>query len=80
MRKAINDALNAVVKDLTELPGGTDIAISMHVMELIGEITGTESELRDCINELCYKCGKYHEAYAGACDGCRWLEMKEGFR
>ena len=23
-------------------------------------------------NELCLKCGKYHEAHNGACDGCRW--------
>ena len=44
MRKEMNDALNAIVKDLTELPGGTDIQISMHAMELISAITGTALE------------------------------------
>lgn len=79
MRKETNEALNAIIKDLTELPGGTDVQISMHAMELISAITGTESDLHDCVNELCLKCGSYHESYAGACDGCRWKTVKEGF-
>ena len=29
-------------------------------------------ELKNCRNELCLKCGNYHERYAGACDGCRY--------
>ena len=29
-------------------------------------------ELRNCRNELCQRCGNYHESYAGACDGCRY--------
>ena len=33
------------------------------------------SELRDCRNELCLKCGNYREAHNGACDGCRWKEV-----
>ena len=76
----MNDALNAIIKDLTELPGGADVQISMHAMELISAITGTESDLKDCVNELCLKCGAYHESYLGACDGCRWKAVKEGFR
>ena len=80
MRQETNEALNAIVKDLTELPGGTDVQISMHAMELISAITGTESDLHDCVNELCLKCGAYHESYLGACDGCRWKAVKEGFR
>ena len=80
MRKAINDALNEIVRDLTELPGGTDPVISMHAMNLVSEINRTESDLKDCVNELCLKCGAYHESYLGACDGCRWKAVKEGFR
>jgi len=38
------------------------------------------SDLHDCVNELCLKCGQYREAYKGACDGCRWLAVKEGLR
>lgn len=30
------------------------------------------SELRDCRNELCLKCGDYKQRHLGACDGCRW--------
>ena len=38
------------------------------------------AELKDCVNELCLKCGAYHESYLGACDGCRWKTVKEGLR
>lgn len=31
-----------------------------------------ERELRDCRNELCYRCGRYREAHLGACDHCRY--------
>ena len=80
MRKATNEAVNAVVRDLTELPGGDAFDVSLHVMSLISEITGAESDLKDCVNELCLKCGSYREAHLGACDGCRWKAVKEGFR
>ena len=33
-----------------------------------------KKELASMRNELCYLCGKYREAYNGACDGCRWKE------
>ena len=32
------------------------------------------STLKDCRNELCLKCNRYHEAHKGACDGCRWKD------
>ena len=32
------------------------------------------SELRDCRNELCLRCGAYKERHLGACDGCRWRD------
>ena len=38
-------------------------------------ITELESQLADARNELCQKCGRYHEAHKGACNGCRWKEM-----
>lgn len=31
-----------------------------------------QKELKNCRNELCQKCGNYHESYAGACDSCRY--------
>ena len=37
------------------------------------------SELKNCRNELCLKCGAYRNAHKGACDSCRWLKVKDGF-
>ena len=80
MRKETNEALNAIIKDLTDLPGGTAPEISLHAMSLVSVIQTAESDLRDCVNELCYQCGSYREAHNGVCNGCRWLTLKEGFR
>ena len=33
------------------------------------------AELRNCRNELCLKCGNYHDAHKGACDGCRYKDV-----
>lgn len=48
-----------------------------------GYMYGTETEklkdaLHDCVNELCYKCGKYQEEHLGACKGCKWQPVKYG--
>ena len=32
--------------------------------------------LNDCIDELCYKCGKYANEHEGACKGCKWYSVK----
>lgn len=29
-------------------------------------------ELWNCRNELCLRCGNYHEAHKGACEDCRY--------
>lgn len=37
------------------------------------ERTGlSPDDIADLHNELCLKCGKYHTAHLGSCDGCRW--------
>ena len=33
-------------------------------------------DLKDCANELCLHCGKYHFEHEGACAGCKWLAVK----
>lgn len=38
-----------------------------------------ESNFRDCVNELCLRCGSYNEEHKGACDGCRWLKPRRGW-
>ena len=33
-------------------------------------------ETHGAVNELCLLCGKYSLQHMGACDGCKWLEMR----
>jgi len=42
------------------------------VVEDSAKVRRLRCELKNCRNELCLKCGNYHESYAGACDGCRY--------
>ena len=79
MRKATNDALNAVIKDMTDLPGCEATDVSTHAATLTSVIIEAEADLRDCVIELCLKCGSYREDHLGACNGCRWKEVKHGF-
>ena len=80
MRKETNDALNTVVQDLLTIPGGADLKLSTDMATLIGTVGGIESDLHDCVNELCYQCGQYKTAHLGSCDDCRWKAVKEGLR
>ena len=37
------------------------------------QLSESQRREQDARNELCIKCGRYHEAHKGACDGCRWM-------
>ena len=80
MRKETNDAVNKVVTDLVKIGGGADMEVSANMSALTSIIINIESDLKDCVNELCYQCGKYHTAFEGSCDGCRWLDVKVSYR
>lgn len=41
---------------------------------LQAQLTESQRRAQDARNELCLKCGRYHEAHNGACNGCRWKE------
>ena len=41
-------------------------------IEDLAMIFRLRSELKNCRNELCMKCGNYKEAHIGACDDCRY--------
>lgn len=41
------------------------------------ELQEAERNLKDCVNELCVKCGAYRNAHIGACNGCRWDGLKD---
>lgn len=54
--------------------------IYKELVYLTFDMQNMESDLRDCVNELCLKCGNYRQEHEGACNGCRWKETREGFR
>ncbi|MPN49483.1 hypothetical protein SDC9_197104 [bioreactor metagenome] len=47
------------------------------VNDLLAQLAESEKRAHDARNELCLKCGRYHEAHKGACDGCRWRAADE---
>ena len=49
----------------------------MNEQELKDKIRRLQSELKNCRNEFCLKCGNYHLSYAGACDDCRYMHGGE---
>ena len=44
------------------------------IESLQAELAAAQRRAQEARNELCLKCGRYHEAHNGACDGCRWKE------
>jgi hypothetical protein len=48
------------------------------ILLLETELQRFQRELKDCANELCYKCGSYKREHEGACDGCRWKPIRHG--
>ena len=38
------------------------------------EIRNLTEKFEACRNELCLKCGNFHNAFRGTCHGCRWYE------
>ena len=44
----------------------------MNEQEMNDKIMRLQREVKHCRNELCMKCGQYHDAHKGACDGCRF--------
>ena len=42
------------------------------VQDLKERVEALKTDLNDCRNELCLRCGQYKQRHLGACDGCRW--------
>jgi len=85
--KEIIDAINNLGNDLTGAgwpageKNGRQFDTSTTFRELVikaGNVAWIESELRDCVNELCLKCGDYKLEHEGACNGCRWKDVRNG--
>ena len=69
------DELNNVLEGIKK----TEVDLLVKIVTLQAEADNLKSELHDCVNELCLKCGSYHEEHKGACDGCRWLKPRRGW-
>ena len=80
MKNSTNETLGKIIQQVMNLPGLDTMKFSGDTFELICQINQTESDLHDCVNELCLKCGSYSEAHNGACDDCRWLKVKKELR
>ena len=37
-------------------------------------VESLKTDLMDCRNELCLRCGQYKTAHLGSCNGCRWRD------
>ena len=69
------DELNNVLEGIKQ----NEVDLRIRVVNLQAEADNLKSELHDCVNELCLKCGQYREEHKGACDGCRWLKPRRGW-
>ena len=81
----ITGAINDLGNDLTGAgwpegeKDGRAYCTSRAFRKLVIDASGVawmESDLRDCVNELCERCGGYREEHLGACDSCRWKEVR----
>ena len=58
--------------DPVEIAKMSEAGLAEFIYEHNKQILNLQSELKNCRNELCLKCGSYREAHLGACDGCRY--------
>ena len=54
----------------------TPITLGDDLAEAADRIEAQAKEINALRNELCLKCGNYTLAHEGACNGCRWREMR----
>ena len=69
------DEMNSVLEKIKQ----KEIDMGIRIATLQAEADNLKSELHDCVNELCLRCGQYREEHNGACDGCRWLKPRRGW-
>ena len=66
------DELNNVLEEIKK----KEVDMGIRIATLKAEVKNLKSELKDCANELCLKCGSYKTQHLGSCDGCRWLPVR----
>lgn len=82
MARKIMDIINDMGNALTACgwpkvgtPGGSELDTA----QIFKELADAGKDYKDCVNELCYKCGDYKREHEGVCDGCRWQKPRRGW-
>jgi len=75
MKKVIDDYKNEAFMAYEEKQKAVDDLL-LHIHKRDAYIDRLRREFKDCVNELCLKCGNYHEEHLGACNDCRWLKPR----
>lgn len=58
---------------IARMRSGTKLPmISTLLNEGADAIEELRTDLKDCRNELCLRCGQYKTKHLGSCEGCRW--------
>ena len=76
---AAADRIEAQSKEIEKLRGQNEQlreAAALVTAEAADRIEAQSKEIDALRNELCLKYGNYTLAHDGACDGCRWREMR----
>lgn len=70
------EAVHDAVKIIDSLVDDLDDALT-EISKLREQNATLKSDLYNCKNELCFKCGDYKMRHKGACDDCRWRDADE---
>lgn len=73
----LSEYVDIIVEAKRQLSKDSEQSIEQdeRIEQLEAQLAASKRKERDARNELCLKCGRYHEAHNGACDGCRWKEI-----
>ena len=85
LTRRLSDAINNLGNDLTAAgwPSGEkdgreyDTRVTFRELAFYsGIVIELQANLHDCVNELCQQCGQYRQEHKGACDDCRWKDVR----
>ena len=81
IRKAVHEVLDEYLcgQLMRDLESKIVASVVWELANADPEAEQAKTEFKDCVNELCLKCGNYREEHNGACDGCRWLKPRRGW-
>jgi hypothetical protein len=70
------DDFDRILEDIKK----REVNKGIEIINLQQKCNDLTNALRDCINELCCYCPRIQREHLGACDGCRWKNVKEGWQ